>query len=114
MAMLRFMEDNMDDNMDDNIIVMYYKINKFFFFLNVFLVTILVFIIIVFTLSDDEGWMEQGGRRGDLILLESVAVLCRLSSFSCLNQDQAFCVSARLPGPYPAGCEGVVADRYAL
>ena len=86
----------------------------FFFFFKCFFVTILVFIIIVFTLSDDEGWMEQGGRRGDLILLESVAVLCRLSSFSCLNQDQAFCVSARLPGPYPAGCEGVVADRYAL
>ena len=46
-----------------------------------FFVTILVFIIIVFTLSDDEGWMEQGGRRGDLILLESVAVLCRLPHF---------------------------------
>ena len=91
-----------------------YTPKNFFFFFKCFFVTILVFIIIVFTLSDDEGWMEQGGRRGDLILLESVAVLCRLSSFSCLNQDQAFCVSARLPGPYPAGCEGVVADRYAL
>ena len=53
----------------------------FFFFFKCFLVTILVFIIIVFTLSDDEGWMEQGGRRGDLILLESVAVLCGLPHF---------------------------------
>ena len=59
------------------------SVGAFFFvlFFKCFFVTILVFIIIVFTLSDDEGWMEQGGRRGDLILLESVAVLCGLPHF---------------------------------
>ena len=57
--------------------------------------------------------MEQGGRRG-VEFVESVAVRQSVSSYSWLFPGSGFCVSAIIPGPSPAGYEGVVADRYAL
>ena len=57
--------------------------------------------------------MEQGGRRG-VEFVESVAVRQSVFLIFLAVPGSGFCVSAIIPGPSPAGYEGVVADRYAL